>query len=74
MGKELRKPGVRCGSVFRILWGNTRGGSIPPFRTNEFKHLLLFAILSGFFPPLNDGWGLETNSWKLQFAYMCFRT
>ena len=41
---------------------------------NDFKHLLLYAIPSGFFPPLNDGSGLETNSWKLQFAYMCFRT
>jgi len=36
--------------------------------------LVLFAILSRFFPPLNDGWGLETIRWKLQFSYLCFRT
>ena len=50
MGKELRKPGVRCGSVFRILWGNTRGGSIPPFRTNDFKHLLTSTIFASSLP------------------------
>ncbi len=33
-------------SVFRILWGNTRGGSIPPFRTNDFKHLVISTIFA----------------------------